>query len=146
MISPNHHIIRRQVIELDLPTRKDAYRQQQHVSQLFQQVVARRLGDYFDSLGLGDTVLRIPQLDIDLGTISPHSFDREFTEQCTLAIQQAVDKALRQANLASTEVVGDFTGVGISLRQPYCCSQLTVSGWRYNSFYKLALYPPVGSN
>jgi len=108
--SQEHHIIRRQIIELDLPSRKDAYRQQRHVSQLFQEVVARRLGDHFDGLGLGDTVLRIPKLEVDLGSLSAHNFDRDFLEQCTLAIQKAVEDALRTAKLAQGDFAEDIPG------------------------------------
>lgn len=98
MTKPNHHIIRQQVIELGLPNQKTAYRQQRHVSELFQAAVTKRLGSYFDSLQLGDDTLRIPKLEVDLGVFSAHTFDEQFIEKCALAIQKEVEKIMQSTS------------------------------------------------
>ncbi len=94
------HIIHRQVIELRLPSRQDAFRIQSRISQLFQEAVAQRLSLHFDRLGLGEAVLRIPRLEINLGRITPESLDRNFTDQCAAAIQLEVERILRQLDLS----------------------------------------------
>ncbi|MEO0626052.1 MAG: contractile injection system tape measure protein [Bacteroidota bacterium] len=101
------HFIRRQTIELQLSSRKDAYRRQKAVSELYQQEVIAHLGPVFDKLVGEGEVLRIPRIEIDLGSISAQTFERDFVEQCRIAVQKAVKEALAEARMRS---LGASTG------------------------------------
>lgn len=109
MSTEQRHIIHRQVIELRLASRNDAFRIQSRASQLFQQEVAQRLDEHFSRLGLGESMLRIPRLEIELGRISLENLDRDFVNLCALSIQREVERILRQAGLetATTRETGN---------------------------------------
>lgn len=99
MSTEQRHIIHRQVIELRLASPNGAFRIQSRASQLFQRDIAQRLDEHFSRLGLGEAVLRIPRLEIELGRISLENLDRDFVNLCALSIQREVERILRQASL-----------------------------------------------
>jgi hypothetical protein len=107
----NHHIIHRQVIELDLNSPKDAYRRQRQASELFQTTVSDALQQAFDDLGLGANVLQIAKLEIDLGDINSGNFEREFTEKCTQAVRRAVQEAHATARWTGNVVTASATNL-----------------------------------
>ncbi|MEM9885313.1 MAG: contractile injection system tape measure protein [Bacteroidota bacterium] len=89
------HIIRKQLIELELPSKEGAIALQRKVSRLYQEEVVKQLEQVFDGLNLNGRTLRIPKLEIDLGTIAPEQIERVFVEKCTQEIQKAIEKAAR---------------------------------------------------
>lgn len=91
-MSSERHIIRKLFIELELPTQAGAIALQQKVSHLYQEEVVKHLERVFDDLNLNGQILRIPKLEIDLGTIAPDQIEGEFVEKCVVAIQQAVSE------------------------------------------------------
>ncbi len=104
MSTEQRHIIHRQVIELRLASPNGAFRIQSRASQLFQRDIAQRLDEHFSRLGLGEAVLRIPRLEIELGRISLENLDRDFVNLCALSIQREVERILRQASLEPATV------------------------------------------
>ncbi|HMQ46529.1 MAG TPA: contractile injection system tape measure protein [Saprospiraceae bacterium] len=101
MNTEQRHIIHRQVIDLKLHSRSEAFRIQSQVSELFQGAVVEKLAAHFDQLGLGHAVLRIPKMEIDLGKIAIESLERDFAAQCAYAIEQEVARILGQLNFQS---------------------------------------------
>ncbi|MCO6477073.1 MAG: hypothetical protein J5I94_10660 [Phaeodactylibacter sp.] len=99
MSTEQRHIIHRQAIELRLSSRQEAHRIQSRASRLFQEEVAQRLASHFDRLGLGEAVLRIPRIEVNLGRIPIGALDGRFADQCAAAIQQEVERILRQLDL-----------------------------------------------
>lgn len=92
MIVDDRHIIRKQIIELELPAQKGALELQRKVGSLYKNEVKYQLEHVFDALNLAGQTLRIPRLEIDLGAISPDRLEKEFVEKCVQAIQLEVEK------------------------------------------------------
>jgi len=90
-LKQERHIIRKQLIELELPSKEGAIALQRKVSRLYQEEVVKHLERVFDGLNLNGQILRIPKLEIDLGTISPEQIDRVFVEKCVQEIQKVVE-------------------------------------------------------
>ena len=100
----NRHIIRKQIIELELPAQQGALQLQRKVARLYKDEVKQQLEKVFDGLDLKGQTLRIPRLEIELGMIAPDQLERIFVEKCVQAIQQEVEKQAIQftANLKNT--------------------------------------------
>lgn len=96
MTDPKRHIIRKQLIELELSSQRGALDWQRKLSRLFQDKIKTDLGKVFDGFDLRETVLRIPKLEVDLGDISGPHWERHFTEKCIKAIKNEVQKVKNQ--------------------------------------------------
>lgn len=104
----NRHIIRKQVIELELPTQEGALGLQQKIGRLYRYDAINRLERVFDNLDLKGQTLRIPRLEINLGQIAPGQLEREFVDKCVQAIQRELQKRARQlgSDLENGSLVG----------------------------------------
>ena len=95
MPEPGEHIIRKSLLDLHLDRQENAFAQQKQISELFQAKVLPVLAEEFDRLGLGKDVLSIPQLEIDLGPISPDQLDTVFVERCIANLKKVVMEKYR---------------------------------------------------
>ena len=69
MATSNKHIIRKQIIELELASTKGTYEFQQKVSTLFQNDICAVLDNIFSELLSEEKVLQLAKLEVDLGEI-----------------------------------------------------------------------------
>lgn len=99
MTIAKRHIIRKQIIELELPSQQNAWQFQQKAGRLFQEKVIGKLEPILDRLNLSGEHLRIPHLEIDLGTIPPSQFEQVFVRKCILVIRQVLEKEAAQFNV-----------------------------------------------
>lgn len=88
------HIIRKQVLDLELPTERDAFQLQKRMSRLYQSEVLPVLSDKLDALGLNEHVLRIQHLEIDLGKFQLERLDKDFAAICVAAIEKQLKEKL----------------------------------------------------
>ncbi|MFN4079871.1 MAG: contractile injection system tape measure protein [Saprospiraceae bacterium] len=84
------HRIDRQIIELVLPTGVDAEERSRCAAALFEEKVLPHLDETFTRLAPDDRILRIPQLQIDLGVINPEDWERHFVESCLAQMRAAL--------------------------------------------------------
>lgn len=84
------HRIHRQIIELALPAGTDAEAQSRRAATLFEEKVLPQLDELFSRLAPGKRILRIPQLEIDLGAIDLTHWERDFVEACIAQISAAL--------------------------------------------------------
>lgn len=102
-MSKQRHIIQKQVIELELPTQRGAMDLQRKVSRVYQGEVIQSLEAIFDQLTPSGTTLRIPKLEINLGSISADRIEKEFAKKCIAAIQKELLKQQNNPHLITDE-------------------------------------------
>jgi hypothetical protein len=90
------HQVKKQLFELTLSQRKDAYRVQQLVSEHYRTHIIQLLEKVFDELAPPDDILRIDKLEIDLGIIHEREIEtrrwedllfKKLSEQLSLMMQ-----------------------------------------------------------
>jgi len=72
-----HHIIKKQVIDLELDRRLDSFRTQALVSRRFRSTIVPMLEKTFDSIMVDDDVLTIDRLVIDIGVLTEKSLVKD---------------------------------------------------------------------
>ena len=105
------HIIRQQVLELFLEGEKDAREIQEEVSQIFQFRMLPKMEALFDRLMPGEEVLKINQLELDLGDIRlddlqhalPARIEQMLGEQIIQAVHRSRGGPAGQANAQMLE-------------------------------------------
>ncbi|MEM7369909.1 MAG: contractile injection system tape measure protein [Bacteroidota bacterium] len=100
MIKQNRHIIKRQILDLELPSERGAHQLQRKLSRLYQEEVLPKLEEVLQSLSLEGRVFQIPELRIDLGTLDLSQLDKEFTRRCVEALSRELKRRYEQANMA----------------------------------------------
>lgn len=98
MIKQDRHIIKRQILDLELPSEEGAHQLQRKLSRLYQDDVLPKLEEVFSHLSLEDRVLQIPELRIDLGTLDLHQLDKEFARKCVEALSKELKRRYGQAH------------------------------------------------
>lgn len=93
-MAQNIHIIGRQIIDLEIGGGQDAFRVQQDVSFALRNRVLPKLEELFDRLVGPERVIRIDQLEIDLGDIDPNSLERELEEKLMRYVERALNEHL----------------------------------------------------
>ena len=81
MSKKNHHIIRKQIIELDLPSQGNAFVLQNQLMNLCKAELSQAMEEVFDEFVPSHQTLRIPRLEIDLGDISSANLEKVVVEK-----------------------------------------------------------------
>lgn len=92
------HLIRKQIIELNIEKNLDAFRVQHLVSQHYWKKMLPDIGKAFDQLSEEEIVLHFDKLEIDLGTITHQSIEQnnwsaELTGKVTEQIRERVSRS-----------------------------------------------------
>ncbi len=93
------HLVVRQIFDVKLRSRQQAYGIQQRLSRFFWDSVAPALEQLFDRLAPGDAILRIDKLEIDLGNIPVEGLtDPEILRRIVAAVEEQLLKITRSTN------------------------------------------------
>lgn len=93
-MAQNVHIIGRQIIDLEIGGGQDAFRVQQDVSFVLRNRVLPKLEELFDRFVGPERVIRIDQLEIDLGDIDQNSLEHELEEKLMRYVERALNEHL----------------------------------------------------
>ena len=115
------HIIGKQIVELGLGPDQNAFEMQQEISWILKNQVMPRLEAMLDRMINPDLVIRLDQLEIDLGYVNPASLEREFTETLIRRFERILTEKLEQA--VSSSGLSDVQGVPVQLN--------TLAAWRF---------------
>lgn len=92
-MSNQQHIIGKQIVELQMGSREDAFAVQQEVSFTLRNQILPRLEDMFDRLVDENILIRLDQLEIDVGRLDPQRISYSLVEQLLPALERAlIDK------------------------------------------------------
>lgn len=92
-----NHLIYKQILEVEFPTRQEALDGQNRLSQLSKRDLLHQLQQVFDKMVSPDDHLRIRRLEVDLGELSAGNFEEELAGKLT---SQLEDQLRRHAQYA----------------------------------------------
>ncbi len=98
----DNHIIRRQVIEVEVPSVESAWRIQDRLSQLYRYELTRILEEVFTGIANPGEVLRIDRLEVDLGNIKPGTLEEDFAGKLREKLHEQLSLAAATAASGTT--------------------------------------------
>ncbi len=98
------HVIKRQILELQVGSKDNAFNLQEQVGDLFRRKIVPLIEAYCDQLSAPDRVDRIETLDIDLGTLNPQNLEAELVEKVVMQLPQQLAEKLGVSALPAAPV------------------------------------------
>jgi hypothetical protein len=93
-LSAPKHIIKRQVIEVEVPSVESAWNIQNRVSELYKYELLRILEEVFNSIAKPGEVLRIDKLEIDLGNIKADALEEEISTKLKEKVKEKLEELM----------------------------------------------------
>lgn len=109
-MSSQRHIIKRQVLELEIADPANAQDVQARFSQLYRQQIMPLIEHYCDQLSTPDQIHRIDALEIDLGQLDPDQPEHDFVRRVDAALHDALSRQIAALERESA-------GMAASVRQ-----------------------------
>jgi hypothetical protein len=108
------HIIKKQVLEVDLPSADNAWLIQNRVCDLYKQELVPVLENVFDELcPMGETI-SIDKLEIDLGSLTIESLEEEIRKKLRIYLRDKFTPAVLRAKSEAAAIYGKNGIMGIS--------------------------------
>ncbi len=105
-MSEQKHIIKKQVIALELPDKENAFQIQNSMRRLYYEKILKLLDELFSEICGKDEYIFLNQLELDLGSININKFDNEFIEKLKKCFYETVIEKVKQGSIKLTgEVV-----------------------------------------
>ncbi|MBL4647650.1 MAG: hypothetical protein JKY13_01625, partial [Gammaproteobacteria bacterium] len=105
------HIIKRQTLELQMASKKEAFFVQERMKRLYYNELLPIIHACCNQLSPDNTIYRIDKLEIDLGDIKKNNLDRTFVNKLSAMINKSVSMAMTKAEVVpvddDTTVVND---------------------------------------
>lgn len=98
------HIIQKQILNIQLPHRKEAIEQQERIRQLYWERIVPALDEAFSRIVPADVYLRIDKLSLDIGDVQYENIEEEIIQQVSEQIHQTYFKTKYEANSGATLV------------------------------------------
>ncbi len=95
MTAPHNHIIQKQIIEVTLPSGKNANALQDKIKNIYYEKIIPLLDNLFSGFVKDDIVIRLDKLDIDLGHITEDNLEQQLTEKIVVAVKQQLESSLQ---------------------------------------------------
>ena len=105
------HIIQRQMIELQMPTRLPHMQIQDNAIALFKEELRVRIGETLDKLFPGEDLVRLDRIVIDLGRIPVENWEEDFVTRFVEEFELALEAA-QQAHAVEAAAKGQVGGSG----------------------------------
>src|SRR5579859_4528195 len=113
------HIIKKQIIDLQMHSLTDAFRAQQRVSTHFHQKVISIIQHLFDSVSNEDEVISIDRLEIDIGSVTMESLERgTWTDDIYSKLAEGIDDLIAQGSSRQKPL---HKAIGASIYQQWLC-------------------------
>lgn len=96
-MSPNDHIIHKQIFDLQLPVRERAFGLQQEIRTVFDDDLLPLINQLFDEISGPGEILRINRLEINLGYIDPLRLREQLVTQLKTVLTEKLQEARAKA-------------------------------------------------
>lgn len=106
-MASRNHIIRRQVIELDVPSVENAWEIQERVSELYKYQLLQVLEEIFDAIAPDGEVLRIDRLEVDIGKVNAGTLEEEVVAKVREQVEQRLMELRHKADFRMEETPGE---------------------------------------
>lgn len=100
-MAQQRHIIKRQVLQLDVPTSQHANPFSDRISQVHQQRIVPLLDRFCNELSGLDRIHRIESLTVDLGAINVDNLEEDFVAKLTDRLHQALSEQINRLDRQS---------------------------------------------
>ncbi|WP_293082676.1 contractile injection system tape measure protein [Moorena sp. SIO4A1] len=97
-MNQQRHIIKKQIIELNLSSQQGAFELQNEVSRLYRYKVLPLIDNLFNQFSDLDTIHRINTLEIDLGNIDINNLEQELIDKIIAQIQQQLEEQISHSS------------------------------------------------
>ena len=87
-----HHIIRSQILEVEIPSRRDHHVLSEEITELYYQQLKPQLEQLLDRLAPAGVIYNLDQLQLDLGTLDPRKLDQVFSSRFLEAMEREIQK------------------------------------------------------
>lgn len=94
MALPNHHIILRQVFELEFPAGADGFALQQEITRIVWEKLLPQMETLFDRVAGPDELIRIDKLDLDIGHVPPEELEAALLRTVMKQMEEQLDIAI----------------------------------------------------
>ncbi|MGZ4968095.1 MAG: contractile injection system tape measure protein [Methylobacter sp.] len=88
------HVIKRQIVEISLAKKENAWELQQALSRIFQQSLPPLLDRCLSEASRPDCLHRIDRLELDLGELDSNSLEADILERVELSLRQALSEQI----------------------------------------------------
>lgn len=92
MVLANTHIIKKQVLAVEIPAGRNHQELSEEINQLFYQKLKPQLEKLLDQLAPPDVVYTLDRLHLDLGTIAPEQLNQEFPQRFLTVLEKVFKK------------------------------------------------------
>lgn len=116
MAATRPHIIQRQTIELQMPTRLPHMQIQDNAIALFKEELRARIGETLDRLFPGEDLVRLDRIVIDLGRIPVENWEEDFVSRFVEEFELAMEAA-QQAHVVEAAAQGQAGGSGVAAEE-----------------------------
>ena len=100
-----NHIIKRQVLELDIDDESRVTELQDKARELYYQEIVPELDKLFSKYATNGTTFSIPSLEIDLGELKAADFERQFTNQVIQQVQAKLEQLMAKARSGDNDEI-----------------------------------------
>jgi hypothetical protein len=91
------HIIKKQILDLTLDSPVGSFTFQSEVGTLYRKEIVPLIDQYCSAIATGDGVIRIDQLEVDLGKIEKRNFGRDFKRKIAQLLPQKLTEVLQMS-------------------------------------------------
>ena len=98
-MNTTHHIVMRQIMELEIPSQEAAYNLQHRIGSYCRNVMPELLDQVCSRCDSGDRVFRIDRLEIDLGRVSSMHLEEEISERTAKILFEALREKVDRLRL-----------------------------------------------
>ena len=102
MTLSQHHIIRKQVLEVQVSEETGAFALQRELGRLLREEIAEKLQPILSGLVPRHHYLQLDQLEVNLGNIDPFKAPRHFVEKVVQGIEKGVKEKMGRAEISTT--------------------------------------------
>lgn len=97
------HIIKQQVLDLQIPSQKGSFELQNRVSSLYRNKIIPLMDTVLSQLSDSDKIHRIDSLEIDLGTVDINDLEAQFVTKVEQQLRRRLAEAIESSDREQTE-------------------------------------------
>jgi len=94
MSNPNHHIILRQIFELEFPPGVNGFSLQQEIGRIVREKLLPAIEALFDRFAAADELIRIDKLELDIGRVSPTDLETTLVNKILKQLEEQLEIAV----------------------------------------------------
>ena len=100
--SKQRHVIKKQILELELSSKQGAFELQNQISQIYRDKIVPLIDRYCSQLSSPDAIDKINRLELDLGNININNLEQDLIKKVEAQIKQQLPKKIKPSNLLSS--------------------------------------------